>query len=394
MNANGGVPLILPTTSGYRFAQGLEHALRTKYIPARNDAPDRPNLWIPVKMTVFGDTDHIVEIQRHIRGEDVYIISDPYSHAIAVPDFPPDEYEGHIYHLRSDGMLVKDKKDKRTLETVARKLTVSEHFDILSSTVEAARNAVKSGRLTAIIPCFPSAKQDRRGGRRSLDLKRRIETLEALGINHVVTIDIHNPDTELAFQPNTDFDHLYAAYTFIRHMQDNPQTYDPHNMHFLAPDSGAFERNKTYATALEASAGFLYKNRVQNQANTLAEPFGYGGDIEEVVDKDVIIVDDQIDTGTTLRSAVSWIKDKGARSVRAVAVHSVFSHPALKSLRAAYEQGNLAEVLVTDSVTLRQDQLEANKDWLTKITIIPYFAKVIDHLNQGLSISGLLNETG
>lgn len=382
------LPVIIPTPSGYDFARLLETHLRENYLPKRGITARPGELWASTDVTIFADTDCMVEIKEHIRGADVYIICDVESSATLLPRFADAAHQSHKFHLGIEKYSVAH--DGTPLALEPRKVSLARHFDILLSTIEAAKNAVKeTGRITAVLPFFPSSRQDRRGGRRSLDLKRRVVMLEACGCDHVLTIDIHNESTELAFGVRTGFDSLFSAHTIINHLR---RTRDLANTYIVAPDAGAFTRNRIYAEELGVPMSFLYKYRDQNQPNVLRGVTGFGGHVEDLRGKDVVIVDDMIDTGGTLVEAATFLRSKGVEHVTVIAGHAILSPPAIECLRRAVNEGVLRDLVVTNSIA--HPAATTEQPWILFVDISKYFAKAIDRLNQGASLSELLKETG
>ncbi len=382
------LPIIIPTPSGYELARLLEKHLRENYLPKRGITAAPGELWATTDVTIFADTDCMVEIKEHIRGADVYIICDVESSATPLPRFADQAHQSHKIHLGIKKYNVTH--DGKPLALKPRKVSLARHFDILLSTIEAARNAVKeAGRITAVLPFFPSSRQDRRGGRRSLDLKRRVMMIEACGCDHVLTLDIHNESTELAFGVHTGFDSLFSAHTIINHLR---RTRDLANTYIVAPDAGAFKRNRIYAEELGVPVSFLYKYRDQNQPNVLRGVMGFGGNAKDLRGKDVVIVDDMIDTGGTLIEAATFLHSKGVEHVTAIASHAILSPPAIERLGRAVKEGMLRDLVVTNSIA--HPKATTGQPWLLFVDISKYFAKAIDCLNQGASLSELLTETG
>ncbi len=382
------LPVIVPTPSGYEFGRLLERHLRENYLPKRGLSVEPGQLWAATDVTIFADTDCMVRIREHLRGADVYIICDVESSATPLPQFDDAAHQSHEIHLGIDGYRVTH--DGEPLALKPRKVSLARHFDILLSTIEAARNAVKeTGRITAVLPCFPSSRQDRRGGRRSLDLKRRVVMLEASGCDHVLTIDIHNESTELAFGVRTGFDSLFSAHTIIGHLR---RTRDLSNTYIVAPDAGGFKRSLVFAEELGLPVSFLYKSRDQNQPNVVRGVLGFGGNVEDLGGKEVVIVDDIIDTGGTLVEAAAYLRSKGVASVTAAACHAILSAPAMERIARAVEGGLLRELVFTNSIA--HPEATTGQHWLQFVDISKYFAKAIDRLNQGASLSELLKETG
>jgi len=371
------VPLIIPTPCGYQFAQQIYKHLVKTYLPRRKQTGK--GVWVATEMIVFADTDQMTKILHHIRGCDAYIIADMQSAATILPtetidDRPP----SHRISMQHDNYTVYH--DDKELAVSPRKVSVPRNFDMLLSVIDATRNAVKeNGRITVVLPFFPSSRQDRRGGRFSLDLKRRCVALEKAGADHILTIDVHNESAvENAFEERTGLDNLYARHSVLMFLHAN------RDMH----DASAFKRNLHYAEEFEVGVGFLYKHRTK--PNVVEKVLGFGGSKEDIIGKDIYMVDDMIDTAGTIIQAAYYLRECGAKSVRIIATHAVFSPPALRRLDAAHEKHIIQEVIVTNSITHPSDV--AAKPWLTIVDVAKYFAKAIDRLNNGESISALLED--
>ncbi len=396
-NQPSSIPFLIPTPSGYQFARNVERHLRKKYLPDRwgkayDPLNPKQSLWVPTRIMRFGDTDSVATLDRHIRDADVYIFGDVYSHSTFLPEFPKREFQGHTIHMDLDKIATYDTQD-RQLQSVSQKLTVSDNFDMLLAVLDATRNAVKGGKITVVTPCFPSARQDRRLGRKSLDMKRRIRALEAGGANSLVALDIHNPAAAENAVDKANLDLLSSAYTFINHLDSHPRLYARNNMVIISPDAGAKGRNKVFSSHFGTGLGIYDKDRDQTKPNTVMKKSGFpvlGLGIDDIVGKDVYAIDDMVDTfGTMLQEGVTVMR-YGARSFTAIATHFIASYPARKRMQEAYDNGTLKQVIVTDSVTV------SDEDWalpfLKVLDISKYHAKVIDHLNVGESVSELLQD--
>jgi ribose-phosphate pyrophosphokinase len=379
----GRVPLIIPTPCGYQFAREIYRHLTETYLPRRKQKSN--GVWVDTEMFVFADTDQMTGILKHIRGGDAYIIADVESSATILPTETVDNRPpSHRIEMREGAYTVYH--GKNVLPVSPRRVSVPRNFDMFLSTVDAVRNAVKEeGHVTAVLPCFPSARQDRRGGRRSLDLKRRFLEMDALGVNRVLTNDIHNESTELAVPYRMGFDNLYSRKTLVdflraRGLRDN--------IYVISPDEGAYKKiAKRYAKDLGTGVGLLDKSR--DQPNVI-DAVGTGVGIIDVAGKNILLVDDMIDTAGTTVEAAEYLRDRGAASVIAITAHAVFSPPAIDRLEKAVAKGHLNEVIVTNSVT-HPDAIK-ERQWLTTVDVAKYFAKAIDRLNVGDSISALLDD--
>ncbi len=119
---------------------------------------------------------------------------------------------------------------------------------------------------------------------------------------------------------------------------------------------------------------------------------GFGGHVEDLRGKDVVIVDDMIDTGGTIIEAATFLRSKGVEHVTAIAGHAILSPPAIERLGTAVSEGILRDLVVTNSIA--HPAATTEQPWILFVDISKYFAKAIDRLNQGASLSELLKETG
>jgi|GEM_PF-1771883 len=392
----GSMPLLIATPSGYQFAQGIERHLTEKYLPKRWGTsgfdPKQNDLWVPSKIIRFGDSDFVAGLDRHIRDEKVYVIADVYSHAVPLPKFPEGEELGYVATMLRDRITVQ--KDATYFNQPPHKFTVSENFDMLLAMLNATRNAVKGGKVTVVLPCFPSARQDRRGGRRSLDMKRRIEELEDY-VDEILTVDLHNPGAgENAVSSRVGLDQLSATQSFIEYLLAHNEEYDPSLMRIVSPDHGAKERNKKFAQHFQKPFGIYDKDRDQTRPNVLilAEDLPLLGLGKEDISKMVCYSDDDmIDTaGTTTTSAESLRKKGDTLGTVVLSTHPILSHPARRRLQEAYDQGFIRKVIVTNSVTLRLE--DYHLPYLAVVDISKLVAKAIDALTVGESISALIEQ--
>jgi ribose-phosphate pyrophosphokinase len=376
------LPLIIPTPSGYQFARGVADHLKNKYLKDRGFDPKTTNIWVDTNVQVFADTDRMSEILNHIRWSDVYIVADVESTATMLPSKsayarPP----SHLISMRNNGYTVEH--NDYNMELDERKISLDRNFSILLSTINATRKALtKHGNLTAVLPCFPG-RQDRRIRRSSLELKERIRMLEKAGVDHILTLDIHNDCTELALEdPRTGFDSLYARPTFINHLHSRGL---PKNIIVISADDGAFKKTRPYAKELKTPVATMYK--IREVANAVDE-VGFVGDPKTLIGKHAVLVDDIIDTAGTIVADAVYLRSHGVEAVTVIATHAIFSPPALERLEDAVQKGVIHEVIVTNSIT--HPESVKNLPWLTTVDVTKYFAKAIDHLNSGASISALL----
>ncbi|MFA6592160.1 MAG: ribose-phosphate pyrophosphokinase [Bacteroidales bacterium] len=222
-------------------------------------------------------------------------------------------------------------------------------FELLL-TIDAAKRA-SADSVIAVIPYFGWARQDRKDKPRvSIGAKLVANMLRAAGADRVMTCDLHADQIQGFF--DVPVDHIYASKVFIPYIQ----SLNIENLAIAAPDMGGAKRANAYAKELACPVIICHKSR--ERANVVASITAIG----DVVDKNVIIVDDMIDTAGTLTKAAEVLMEKGARSVRACATHPVFSGPAYERIA----NSKLSEVLVSDTIPLTSDP---NTD-ISKIRVV------------------------
>ncbi len=234
--------------------------------------------------------------------------------------------------------------------------------------VDAAKRASAS-HVVAVIPYFGYARQDRKDKPRvSIGAKLMADLLSAAGINRMITMDLHADQIQGFF--NVPVDHLYASALFIPFISKMGLE----NVVIASPDVGGTKRANTYAKMLKTEMVICHKSRAKaNEVNTMTV-------IGDVRDRDVIIVDDMIDTGGTISKAANLMKKEGARSVRAFAAHGVLSGPAIERI----ENSALEEVYFTDSLPPK-----TGSDKVKYISIANALGEAIRRVYKNQSISSL-----
>ena len=233
--------------------------------------------------------------------------------------------------------------------------------------VDAAKRA-SAHYIAAVIPYFGWARQDRKDKPRvSIGAKLMADLLSTAGVTRVITMDLHADQIQGFF--NVPVDHLYASMVFIDYLR---QTSDLERTVIATPDVGGAKRANSYAKFLGVPMVICHKSRAK--ANEVAE-LTISGD---VTDKDVILVDDIVDTAGTICKAADLMTQNGARSVRAVASHAVLSDPATERINASA----LKEMIFTDSIPLRK-----HSDKIHIVSVANIFAEAINRVINHESIS-------
>ncbi len=232
--------------------------------------------------------------------------------------------------------------------------------------IDAAKRA-SAYKVAAVMPYFGFARQDRKDKPRvAIGAKLVANLLTAAGVDRVITLDLHADQIQGFF--DVPVDHLYASSVFVPYIK----SLNLDNLVMAAPDMGGAKRANSYSKFLETPLVISHKSR--EKANTIGEMTVIG----DVEGKNIIILDDMIDTAGTITKAADIMMEKGALSVRAVATHAVLSGPAYERIN----ESKITEVIVTDSMPIKPIS-----DKIKVISIAGVFADVINKVYNYQSIS-------
>lgn len=234
--------------------------------------------------------------------------------------------------------------------------------------VDAAKRASASS-VNVVIPYFGYARQDRKDKPRvSIAAKLIANLLSAAGTDRIMACDLHADQIQGFF--DIPVDHLDGAYIFVPYLK----SLGLQNIMFASPDVGGIKRARSFAKFFDAELAVCDKYR--KEANKI-ESMRLIGDVEG---KDVVLVDDLVDTAGTICKAAALLKEKGASSVRAVCTHPVLSGKAYENI----ENSVLEEIVVSDTIPLKQ---KGSK--IKVLTVSDLFAKAIRKIHDHESISSL-----
>lgn len=275
---------------------------------------------------------------------------------------------GEKYHLGdsevtqfSDGEFVPSFVDSvrgATVFVVQSTFPPTENLMELLLTIDAAKRA-SADKVIAVMPYFGWARQDRKDKPRvSIGAKLVANLLTAAGVDRIMTCDLHADQIQGFF--DLPVDHIYASKVFIPYLK----SLNLEELAIAAPDMGGAKRANAYAKELACPVIICHKTR--ERANVIGSMTAIG----DVEGKNIVIVDDMIDTAGTLTKAAELLMEKGAASVRACATHAVLSGPAYDRINAS----PLKEVYVTDTIPLRGD---ADKSKIKVVSMTSTFASII-----------------
>jgi ribose-phosphate pyrophosphokinase len=234
--------------------------------------------------------------------------------------------------------------------------------------IDAAKRA-SAARVTAVIPYFGYARHERKDQPRvSIAAKLMANMLQTAGIDRVLTMDLHASQIQGFF--DVPVDHLYGSAVFIDYFKDLNLS----NVVVVAPDVGALKIARAYAKRLDAELAVVDKRRPrQNEAEVM-------NIIGEVEGKNVLLIDDIIDTAGTITSGAAALKNAGALEIMAACTHPILSGPAYDRI----ESSVISKLVVTDTVPLKRPS-----DRIEVVSVADIFADAISRISRDASVSTL-----
>ena len=236
--------------------------------------------------------------------------------------------------------------------------------------IDAARRA-SAASIVSVNPYFGYARQDRKDRpRTSIGAKLMANLYTTAGINRLITMDLHQDQIQGFFE--VPVDHLFSSTVFLPYIKN----LNLDNLCIVSPDTGGTKRASTYAKLLNCELAIGFKQR--EKANEVSELQIIG----DVKDKNVIIVDDIIDTGGTMCKAAKIIKDSGAKSVFAMCPHALLSGNGLENI----ENSVIEKLVITDTIPLRRPSSKVEV-----VSVAGFLAEVIESVRDNTSISSHFN---
>ncbi|MEL0337012.1 MAG: ribose-phosphate pyrophosphokinase [bacterium] len=248
----------------------------------------------------------------------------------------------------------------------------SENIIELALMTDAAVRASAS-TVNIIMPYFGYGRQDRKDQPRvPISSRVMIDIFTSMGADRIVTMDLHS--TQIQGFAKIPFDHLYSRMVLMKAISD--LGLDPKRSVVLAPDVGSAAISQAYAKRLKMHFALIDKRRF---APNQAKVSHLIGDLDS---KDVLIIDDMIDTAGTTVGAANAAMEKGAKSVTAIATHGVLSGPAIERLKSA----PIKNLVVTDTIQISEEKILSN---MKIITVADVFGAAINRIHNGESVSAL-----
>ena len=286
-----------------------------------------------LRLSRFSDGEVFVEIKENVRGLDVYVIQ---------PTCAP----------------------------------VNDNLMELLVIIDALKRA-SAGAITAVIPYYGYARQDRKVAPRTpITSKLVADLLSASGVSRVVSMDLHAGQIQGFF--DVPFDHLFALPVFLDRLKKEFES-DRERLVFISPDAGGVERTWAYAKRMGVDLAIIDKRRPKKN---IAEIMHIIGDVRG---RDCVILDDMIDTAGTLTGAARALKEQGASRVYAVATHAVLSSCAVERIH----DSPIEEVWVTDTIPLRENAMHCRK--IRVLSVADLLGEGIKRIHHSESVSSLFD---
>ena len=312
-----------PLDRDIKIFAGSANRPLTKAICAYLDLPEAQ-----ITLKRFADGETYCQVTENIRGSDVFVIQ---------PTCPP----------------------------------VNENLMELLLMIDAFKRS-SADRITAVIPYYGYARQDRKDKPRvPISAKLVADLISAAGADRLLTLDLHAPAIQGFF--DIPVDHLFAAPVFVRSFEKRAIP----DLMIISPDAGGVERARAYAKRLNATLAIVDKRRDESG---VAQFMHLIGDVEG---KNTLIVDDIVDTATTLTETVKALRSGGARNVYACFTHGVLSGPALDKLAAS----DLALTLVTDTIPILPSA--ASRARIEVLSVAELLGEAIFRIHNNSSVSSL-----
>lgn len=309
----------------------------------------------------FSNGEGKVKLSETVRGKDIYIICDVGNYSCTYKMF------GFENHMGPD-----------------------EHFQDIKRVVSAIRGKAK--RITVIMPLLYASRQHRRKGRESLDCAIALQELERLGVQEILTFDVHDPNVQNAI-PLLSFENLYPTYDIVKTIirEEKDLNINKDSMLVISPDTGAMDRAIYYSSVLGVDVGLFYKRRdhstIVNGKNPIVKHEYMGRDVEG---RDVLIVDDMIASGESVFDIAQELKKRKARNVYVAATFAFFTEGTEK-IEKFYEEGLISRVYSTN-LTYISDSVK-NAPWFKEVDMSELISVILDKLNKNTSIAPYLDAT-
>ena len=312
---------------------------------------------LPMEAVRFNDGEGKVQLLSSIRGKDVFIISDTHNYSITYKMY------GIEHNMSPD-----------------------EHYQDIKRVILAMMGHAKN--INVVMPFLYEARQHRRKSRESLDCALSLQELKALGVNNIISFDIHDPNVQNAV-PTMSIDNFYATNNMLKEFIKKEKI-DTDNTIIISPDAGAMDRARYLADIIKADVGLFYKRRdlskVVNGMNPIVAHEYLG---KELDGKTCIVVDDMIASGKSLFDVSLELKKRNADKIYLFSTFALFTN-GTELFKDYYNKGIFNKVYSTNLTYVPKEII--NSDWFVSIDCSKFLADIIDCIDAGKSISDIIDK--
>jgi len=310
---------------------------------------------IQVSEIRFNNGEGKIKIEESVRDKDIYILADVGNYSL-----------------------------NYTMHGMTHYMSPDEHFQDIKRVIAATSG--HAYRVNVIMPLLYQARQHKKKGRESLDCAIALQELETLGVSNIITFDAHDPSISNAI-PRLPFESFYPTSVILSKMLKKENLKD---VLVVAPDMGATERARHYAEMLTCNVGAFYKRRdltkVVNGKNPIIEHVYMGA---EVQNKDIIVVDDMIASGSSVLEVAYELKRRGARRIYIVATFTLFTEGVEKFVNAYNDK--VFDKVYSTNLSYVPPKIK-DEEWYEEADCSNQLAKIICKLNKKESLSSLFRE--
>ena len=362
---NGGLGIIALQSCKALGIQ-IDHYLRDKredHLQSRDLGVKKvsKSYLIDVEEVRFSNGEGKVVIKESVRGKDIFILCDIGNYSCTYDMF------GFVNHMGPD-----------------------EHFQDIKRVVSALNGRAR--RITVVMPLLYEGRQHRRKGRESLDCALSLQELERLGVDNIVSFDVHDPNVQNAV-PLVAFQNIYPTYQIVKNIiKDYEKSKTENKMIVISPDTGAMDRSIYYSGMLGCDVGMFYKRRdyskVVNGKNPIVQHEYMGRNVEGL---DVLIADDMIASGQSVLDIAKELKARKANTVNVATTFGLFTS-GIDKFNQYHKEGFIDKVYCTNLTYIPDNVL--NSKWFRKVDMSGFLGNIIHHLNYDRSLTPLTDDAG
>ncbi len=262
-------------------------------------------------------------------------------------------------------------------------MSPDEHYEDIKRSIAACSG--HASKINIIMPLLYESRQHKRRGNESLDCAMSLQELERLGVNRIITFDVHDPSICNAI-PKLPFENFYPTHLILNHFMENNVDKE---VLVVSPDMGAMERARYYAEMLQTDVGVFYKRRdlskIVNGKKPIVEHLYMGVDPKG---KNILVVDDMIASGGSMIEVAKELKERGAKNIYIAATFALFTEGTTAFIDA-YQKGYFTKVYSTNLSYIPEEL--SKEDWFLEVDCSLYLAEIINTVNQKGNIDALWN---